>query len=55
MRALSTSLENMCSPKPGNWQSQHLYQKINTGFHARIPVKPQYLKVVKLGSYMMKQ
>ena len=35
IRALSTSWENMYSPKPGTWQLQHLYMKINSGFHAR--------------------
>ena len=25
----------MYSPKPGTWQLQHLYMKINSGFHAR--------------------
>ena len=25
----------MYSPKPGNWPSQHLYLKINNGFHSR--------------------
>ena len=25
----------MYSPKPGTWQLQHPYMKINSGFHAR--------------------
>ena len=25
----------MHSPKPGNWQSQHLYFEINSGFQAK--------------------
>ena len=34
-------------PKPGKWPSpQHLYLKINSGFHAKKNLKQQYLKVV---------
>ena len=27
--------KEMCSPKPGNWPSQHLYLKTNFGCHVR--------------------
>ena len=37
---------NMYLPKHGKWPSQHLYLKINSGFHARKNPKQQYLKVV---------
>ena len=42
---------NMNLPKPWKWPSQHLYLKINSGFHARKnpdleASKQQYLKVV---------
>ena len=33
-------------PKHGKWPSQHLYLKINSGFHARKSPKQQYLKVI---------
>ena len=33
-------------PKHGNWLSQHLYLKMNKGFHVRKNPKQQYLKVV---------
>ena len=47
---------NRYSPKPGNWPSQHLYLKRDSGFHIeRISLKKLYLKVVKLGSYMKQQ
>ena len=36
----------MYLPKHGKWPSQHLYLKINSGFHARKNPKQQYLKVV---------
>ena len=37
---------NMYFPKPGKLLSQHLYLKINRGFHAKKNPKQQYLKVV---------
>ena len=36
----------MYLPKHGKWPSQHLYLKINSGFHARKNANQQYLKVV---------
>ena len=39
---------NMYLQKPGKWPSQHLYLKINSGFHGRKNPKKQYLKVVTL-------
>ena len=44
---------NMYLPKPGKWPSQHLYLKINSGFHARKNPKQQYLKVVTSRSVML--
>ena len=29
-----SEVEKMYLPKPGNWPSQHLYLKINTGYNA---------------------
>ena len=37
---------NMYLPKHGKRPSQHLYLKINSGFHTRKNPKQQYLKVV---------
>ena len=41
-----SEVEKICYlPKHGKWPSQHLYLKINSGFHARKNPKQQYLKV----------
>ena len=51
-RALSTisraslKLRKYVFIKTWKWSSQHLYLKINSGFHARKDPKQQYLKVV---------
>ena len=52
-----SEFEEMYSSKPGNWPSQHLYMKVNTGCLAveKIPLKKLFLKVVKLMSYMKQQ
>ena len=35
-RYCKSEVEKICIyKKPGNWPSQHLYLKINSGFHAR--------------------
>ena len=44
---------NIYLPKPGKWPSQHIYLKINSGYHARKNPKQQYLKVVTSRSVML--
>ena len=48
-------VEEICIyiPKPGKWLSQHLYLKINSGFHARKNPYQQCLKIVTSRSVML--
>ena len=43
----------MYLPKPRKWPSQHLYLKINIGFHARKNPRQEYVKVVTSRSVML--
>ena len=54
LKQCKSEVEEIFSPKPGNWLSQHLYLKkemLGTML-GRIPLKKLCLKVVKLGSCM---